>query len=700
MNTPMMDPQPANNASEFAGNTPEVEGLEPPAVFPFSDVVGLDDAKLALLLCTIEPAIGGVLLRGEKGSGKTTLARGLADLLGPATPFVNLPLGASEDRVVGTLDLGAALTSNDFKFSPGLFSDANGGVLYVDEVNLLADHIVDTLLDVAVSGINRVEREGISHTHGADFVLVGSMNPEEGELRPQLLDRFGLCVDIAASREIDQRVEAVMRRLRFSSAAADAGPAMPIDDLQQQLFDATPASLDADVIKFCCELAIHFDVEGLRTDLVLAYTSAALAGFEGRAITVLSDVQRVASLVLAHRGRKTMFDSAYRPADQINQMVNDLEQRGPDLADDQDLPEDQDLSEEEFLPVEDCSGNHGPDNSGGSVSQDHSHASDSDPEEPIDDGDETETSHDTNDEDSPLETDELDPGETTLDPAAPEGLAPRIPARAPSVLDSASDTPPLPPSSSREPSTNPEALFVRGRNIGDLPFDPTTTNPIAVAATVRNLAKRRSVDPATKLKASDLRRAVRKSVRSKLLIFAVDTSGSMGAENRSEAAAGAIRTLLADAYQNRSQVALVTFKDNGADLALSPTSSVEVANLRLGNMSTGGTTPLGAGIEKALSIAQDRRYADRDRSIILLTDGRATGEPDAMERAEAAAETARDSDIPFVVLDCETSLPRLRLAEKLATTINASYVQLEAVTSKSIASAVTSSAAETKKKSV
>ncbi len=164
--------------------------------FPFSAVVGQDEAKLALLLNAVDPRIGGVLLRGQKGSAKTTLARGLAALLPPGAPFVELPIGATEDRLVGTLDVSRVLTTGERRFEPGLLAAANGGVLYVDEINLLPDHLVDVLLDVAVSGVNRVERDGMSHVHPSRFVLVGSMNPEEGELRPQLLDRFGLSAEI------------------------------------------------------------------------------------------------------------------------------------------------------------------------------------------------------------------------------------------------------------------------------------------------------------------------------------------------------------------------------------------------------------------------------------------------------------------------------------------------------------------------
>ncbi len=187
------------------------------AMFPFTAVVGQNDAKLALVLNAVDPSIGGVLMRGHKGSAKTTLARGLAALLPDGGPFVELPIGATEDRLVGTIDLRAALSRGERHFHPGLLSACDGGVLYVDEVNLLPDHLVDLLLDVAASGVNRVEREGISHEHPSRFVLIGSMNPEEGELRPQLLDRFGLAVDVRTSTDATERALAVQRRIAFDA---------------------------------------------------------------------------------------------------------------------------------------------------------------------------------------------------------------------------------------------------------------------------------------------------------------------------------------------------------------------------------------------------------------------------------------------------------------------------------------------------
>jgi len=290
--------------------------------FPFSAVVGQDEAKLALLLAAAEPAIGGVLLRGQKGSAKTTLARGLARLLADEAPFVELPIGTTEDRLVGSIDLAAALTGGEVRFSPGLLAAAHGGVLYVDEVNLLPDHLVDVLLDVAVSGVNRVEREGISHTHPSRFVLIGSMNPEEGDLRPQLLDRFGLAADVTAPTDPGERAEAVRRRMAFDADPAAFAAAWPDEALPANPAAALPPALVHTVSTLCASVG----AEGLRADLVICRAAVALAGLEGRAEATVDDVRRVASLALAHRRRRQPFDDPGMSQDEIDEALEQTTQ--------------------------------------------------------------------------------------------------------------------------------------------------------------------------------------------------------------------------------------------------------------------------------------------------------------------------------------------------------------------------------------
>ncbi len=276
------------------------------AHYPLSAVVGADELKLALYLAAIDPAIGGVLIEGPRGMAKSTLARGIADLL-PQRTFVTLPLGASEDRIVGTLDLDAALGEGRARFSPGLLARAHGGVLYVDEVNLLPDHLVDLLLDVAASGLNLVERDGLSHRHPARFVLIGTMNPEEGELRPQLLDRFGLKVSLEGSPAPAERAEIVRRRLAFDSdpqaflarweaeqqaltqgcqAARQRLERIPLDD----------AALD-EIARRCFDAG----VDGLRADLVWLRAARAHAAWRGAERIAAVDIDAVERFALAHR---------------------------------------------------------------------------------------------------------------------------------------------------------------------------------------------------------------------------------------------------------------------------------------------------------------------------------------------------------------------------------------------------------------
>ncbi|MHB8330055.1 MAG: AAA family ATPase [Acidimicrobiales bacterium] len=314
------------------------------ARFPFSAVVGQDEVKLALLLTALDPRIGGVLLRGQKGSAKSTLARALAALLPGDSPFVELPVGATEDRVVGTLDLEAALTGGHRRLRPGLLHAADGGVLYVDEVNLLPDHLVDVLLDVAASGVNRIERDGVSESHASRFVLIGSMNPEEGDLRPQLLDRFGLSVDVVASDDPGVRADAVRRRLDFDvdTTAFMSSWAGPEQDLATRLSSCRVASVPDALIDTISSLCARVGAEGLRADLVICRSAAALAGWEQRSQATVSDVRRVAPFALAHRRRRSPFDEPGIDQSEIDEILSeqpvptDDERRGAGAADTKD----------------------------------------------------------------------------------------------------------------------------------------------------------------------------------------------------------------------------------------------------------------------------------------------------------------------------------------------------------------------------
>ncbi len=276
--------------------------------FPLAAVVAADDLKLALCLAAIDPAIGGVLIEGPRGMAKSTLARGVADLLDGGR-FVTLPLGASEERIVGTLDLDAALGEGRVRFSPGILANADGGVLYVDEVNLLPDQLVDLLLDVAASGVNHVERDGLSHSHPARFVLIGTMNPEEGELRPQLLDRFGLKVELGGTPPPAERAEIVRRRLAF-----DADPQAFLghwqaeqDALRQRCAQARQRllgiPLDDAALQAIAERCYAAGVDGLRADLVWLRGARAHAAWRGAERIEKEDIDALEPFALAHRRR-------------------------------------------------------------------------------------------------------------------------------------------------------------------------------------------------------------------------------------------------------------------------------------------------------------------------------------------------------------------------------------------------------------
>ncbi|MDD0977055.1 ATP-binding protein [Pseudomonas fontis] len=280
--------------------------MSEPMHFPLAAVVGADELKLALCLTAIDPKIGGVLIEGPRGMAKSTLARGLADLLGEG-PFVTLPLGASEERLVGTLDLDVALGQGRAQFSPGVLAKADGGVLYVDEVNLLPDHLVDLLLDVAASGTNRVERDGISHRHNARFVLIGTMNPEEGELRPQLLDRFGLNVALHGQPLPQARGQIIRRRLDFDadpeSFCAQWAPAQAALRSQCQAARNRLAQIPLDdaALAQITERCFAAGVDGLRADLVWLRAARAHAAWRGAAQIEGEDIEAVAEFALRHR---------------------------------------------------------------------------------------------------------------------------------------------------------------------------------------------------------------------------------------------------------------------------------------------------------------------------------------------------------------------------------------------------------------
>ncbi|MFC0447292.1 VWA domain-containing protein [Rhodococcus jostii] len=627
--------------------------------FPFSAVVGQDRLRLALVLCAVHPGIGGVLVRGEKGTAKSTVVRALTALL-PAVHdengsrparLIELPVGATEDRVVGSLDLEKVLRDGERAFQPGLLSAAHQGVLYVDEVNLLHDHLVDVLLDAAAMGRVHVERDGISHSHAARFVLVGTMNPEEGELRPQLLDRFGLAVDVSASRDVDVRMEVVRRRLDFERdparfaeryAGQDAALAAAILEARDRL---DSVELDDVELRRIASLCASFDVDGMRADLVLARTATAHAAWRGAGAVTADDVRVAAELTLPHRRRRDPFDEPGLDEQQLDDALRQADEDARAGAGEPEEPE-------PGSPPDSPPGAEAPD-------------PDTDPEGPDDPG--------------------------------PGGGAPPPPERpaGPTGTQFTTKLLEVPGVGEGAPGRRSRSRSSRGRAVRSTAEQGHGLHLVGTlfAAAGRQVDRGRTSGRMI-LDSADLRGAIREGREGNLVVFVVDASGSMAARDRLSAVTGAVVSLLRDAYQRRDKVAVITVRGRSAELVLPPTSSVDIAVRRLRGMKTGGKSPLAEGFLRAREVVLRERLRDPQRRalVVALTDGRATGGKDALHRAKVAAGLLADSSVASVVVDCETGMVRLGLAAELSRQLRGGYVRLGELSAQQVAGVVRAAA--------
>lgn len=605
--------------------------------YPFSALVGHDRLRLALVLCAVRPDIGGVLIRGEKGTAKSTAVRALAAVLTQVDDdarLVELPIGATEDRVVGSLDLQKVLRDGEHAFSPGLLARAHGGVLYVDEVNLLHDHLVDVLLDAAAMGRVHIERDGVSHSHDARFVLIGTMNPEEGELRPQLLDRFGLTVDVAASRDVDVRVQVIRSRLAFEAdppgfsaryAEADAELARRIAAARLAVAGVV---LPDNELRRIAALCAAFDVDGMRADLVLARTAVAHAAWRGSQTVQEEDIRVAAELALPHRRRRDPFDDPGLDPERLDEALSQTEES----------PEDPEPDPE-------------PPGGGGS---------DAPVDSPAPQGDSPSNGQSGESSEAPARNG-APPTRTSAPPSATFRTKALV---VPGVGEGA-------------PGRRSRARNRTGSTVGstEVPGEGHGTHVFATLLAAVH-AQRRPGRP--QVRPDDVRRAVREGREGNLVIFVVDASGSMAARDRMSAVGGAALSLLRDAYQRRDKVAVITFRGGRADVLLPPTSSVYIAGRRLAGFDTGGKTPLAQGLLAARDVVLREKARDRARRplVVVLTDGRATGGPDPLGRTATAARLLVAEGVAAVVVDCETSFVRLGLAEQLAQQLQAPAVRL------------------------
>lgn len=659
-----IDPEKVNNRID-----PKKIDARP--AYPFTAIVGQDEMRLALLLGVIEPSIGGVLVMGHRGTGKSTAVRALAELLPPLTrvagcpfncdpdapvelcddcratldlrgrlpreksrvPVVDLPLNATEDRVCGSLDIGRALGAGVRKFEPGLLARAHRGFLYIDEVNLLEDHLVDLLLDVATTGRNQVEREGVSAQHAARFVLVGSGNPEEGELRPQLLDRFGLCTEVRTPESAGERADVVTRREAFDRDAtafvSEAGEEQ--DRLRRRLVRARRAAASVRVppalVRSIAELCARLGVDGHRGELTIARASRALAAFEGRKVATQEDARRVAAMALRHRLRRDPFEDG-GGGRQIETVADDV------------------------FGARAAEGSSGAE---GRLAQHDSGAGRQQTVKPR--GSSAEVSTQENVLGNP-QTIQPDAPRASREPHAQTQPAPPVKFDSPFEPSKDARRHTAKKSNARASSrargrTMLPRVGRRGRFYGETTRVCDDGGTVALHASLRAAADRVTCEGLSEganlsIMSEDVRYKVFSRKRGTLFIFAVDASGSM-AVNRIRQAKGALGKLLRRSYVERDSVALVSFREYRGEVMLRPSRSPALAKRLLDAMPVGGATPLAAGLARAHEIAARARRAGAGRiSLLVFTDGRAnvpldgvTGERGAKLRLRLEREIAR-----------------------------------------------------------
>ncbi|TXT60730.1 MAG: Protoporphyrin IX magnesium-chelatase [Promethearchaeota archaeon] len=643
-------------------------------VYPFTGIVGQELMKLALILNAINPKINGVLIKGTKGTAKSTAVRALADLLpdidvikdcpyncnphnlkeschncqkrnncGELTEndiisrkmkVVNLPINATEDRVVGTIDIKKALRKGLKALEPGILAEANRNILYIDEVNLLADNVADVLLDSAAMGINIIEREGISLHHPSNFILVGTMNPEEGNLRPQLLDRFGLSVDAENIKDIEKRVKIIKYAEEHHENPEEFSKKFEENQLRlkRQIINARkilPSVKISDrLLKKIAEVSIKLDVDSHRADITMNRTAKTIAAFKGRKEVNIEDIEIAAKLALKHRIRRLPFEENMIDDELIQEIMNQEHQK----------QQSQDKIEGEKRKHEE----------------------------------------------KELKS---NPKRQQVENLKEEVFEINEHKNLSKILNNKSKKrKKMNTSGTRilHPTRDSRGKYIGGEKVKET--NSIKSHDIAINETLNHACLESENQTLFKngetliVKDKNIHIKKRMGKSSYLIIFCVDASGSMGVKNRMEAVKGAIFSILKNNYVNRDKVSLVVFRKDKAEVILPPTRSTDLAYKYLKQIPTGGTTPLLKGLSKALDIAKEEKRKETGYIplIILLSDARGNVHVNEIGRdLKNIGKEIQRNNIEIIILDTESSEIKLEICKDLAEASNAIYYHID-----------------------
>ena len=632
--------------------------------YPFTAIVGQEQAKKALLIALVNQKAGGLLIGGAKGTAKSVLARSALELA-DGRRLLTLPLNVTEDMLFGSIDIEYAVSRGEKRFSPGILARATDNILYIDEANLLRQELLTAVLDVNSAGVNNVERDGISYSHAVRTTIIATMNPEEGTLPAHILDRFGMYVDVQPLVDIEQRAEVIRRALAYSKdiPAFRAQYAVETQLLAEKVSAARlllPQVEASDaMLMYAAELCAQGYCSGHRAELYLLEAARALAALAGRSYVLPKDIEEAAQFVLPHRMRKPPEpQSEEQEEEQQNEEEND--EQDDDESDD-DMEDD---AENDELPPP-------PLNNGEADNRSADEATDDD------------SDSDNNEEQEEQSNSNLAPEEQIAD----IDKSFRLPKM---LLDMGKDRAVRRGSGKRSVTKTDlkQGRYVRAElpkaKVSDLAFDAT----IRAAAPYQRL--REDNGCALNIKEEDLRQKVREKRIGNTFLFAVDASGSMGARERMRAVKGAIFYMLQEAYQKRDRVGMIAFRRDKADVLLPITRSVDLAQKRLAEMPTGGKTPLADGLALALQTLalQNKRDSELEPILILVTDGRANavheGEKDPVAAAVSMAEKIAKAKITSVVIDTESDFIKLGIAKKIAAAMQANYYTLKRLSKENI----------------